>query len=233
MGNVDGATHLNPAGGHLRETQYNQLIGASLLESPMGHSWSEEGNSWGGWYNMMASYRSQLQNTKAPHLVLWTVATTSAGLCYHTAHRQNYGSGDPENPELPEPYAFMRYALASALLDNGYIMYHTGGYNSDNVVWFDEFDLDGTATTSWLGAAIDPPQTNAYQNGVFRRRFENGMAIVNPRTNPDKSLRTAQTITPEAGYKRFVGSQAPSVNNGQNVTSISIDAGDGIILIKQ
>ncbi|HEV8542428.1 MAG TPA: hypothetical protein VGR78_08550, partial [Verrucomicrobiae bacterium] len=95
-----------------------------------------------------------------------------------------------------------------------------------------EFDLAGTSTTSWLGAPIDPPQTVAYQNGVFVRRFQNGMAIVNPRTNPDLSLRSAQTITPPAGYRRFVGNQDRTTNNGAAVTTITIAAGDGIILTK-
>jgi len=51
--------------------------------------------------------------------------------------------------------------------------------------------------------------------------------LVNPKGNG------AQTITLEPGFKRFLGKQAPSVNNGQDVTTITLKDRDGIILLRK
>lgn len=63
-------------------------------------------------------------------------------------------------------------------MDDGYF---SGSTDYNQIVWFDEFDLAGAGTTKWLGKALDPPQTKAWQSGVYRRRFVNGMALVNPK----------------------------------------------------
>lgn len=100
--------------------------------------------------------------------------------------------------------AFMRYALTTTLMGE----------------WFDEFDLK-------LGHAVDPAQWTPWQNGVFRRRFQNGLALVNPHQNPDLAPRAAQTVTVEPGYRRFRGEQDPVTNNGESVTTLTLAAGDG------
>ena len=222
MANVDGQASINF--GNLHEPEYQHKVGAAVHEIAMGYQGSAE-ETYSGWYNMMTSYRTLLANTAAPNIVLMGIASTPDGKAADVAIQPNYGGG--------AAYAFARYALASILMDNGYAEFHPPHtYTETTDIWFDEFDLAGTSTTSWLGAPIDPPQTVAYQNGVFVRRFQNGMAIVNPRTNPDLSLRSAQTITPPAGYRRFVGNQDRTTNNGAAVTTITIAAGDGIILTK-
>ena len=81
------------------------------------------------------------------------------------------------------PYAFARYAMATVSMDDGYMEVHNS-YNAATPPWFDELDLVGTANTRWLSLAVDPPQRGPRQNGVFVRRFETGLAIVNPRTEP-------------------------------------------------
>jgi hypothetical protein len=111
----------------------------------------------------------------------------------------------------------MRYALASALMDDGYFAANDNGYT--NVQWFDEFDVD-------LGHAVDGPQLAPAQNGVYVRRFEKGLAIVNPKDNGP------QTIAIEPGYQRFYGTQDSATNNGQAVTTITLGDRQGIILIK-
>ena len=77
-----------------------------------------------------------------------------------------------------------------------------------------------------MGRAIDPPQSGAWQNGVYRRRFENGMALVNPKGNGTK------TVQIEPGYKRFSGSQDSATNNGQVVESVTLRERDGLILVR-
>jgi len=119
----------------------------------------------------------------------------------------------------PNDYATMRYGLASCLMDNGYYMFSSLIRNYKAQTWFDEFDVD-------LGRAIDPPQFDAWQNGVHMRRFENGMALVNPKGNGTKTVQ----IGP--GYKRFSGSQDPATNNGQVVESVTLRERDGLILVR-
>jgi uncharacterized membrane protein len=63
-----------------------------------------------------------------------------------------------------------------------------------------------------------------YQNGVYRRDFENGIALVNPKGNG------TQTVTLETSYKHLSGTQAPTVNNGQTVTTVTLNDRDGVIL---
>ena len=116
-------------------------------------------------------------------------------------------------------YAIMRYGLASCLMDNGYYYFtpYSRGYTSE--FWFDEYDVD-------LGRAVDPPQYNEWQRGVYMRRFENGMAIVNPKGNGERTVQIG------AGYKRFNGNQDPVTNNGQIAESVTLQERDGLILVR-
>ena len=125
-------------------------------------------------------------------------------------------------------YQGVRYGLASCLLDNGYFYYTPGPYNT--IGWFDEFTVN-------LGAPVAGPNnpTNGtysnggltvWQNGVWRRDFTNGIALVNPKGNGP------QTVTLETTYKHFSGTQDPSVNNGQSVTTVTLNDRDGVILLR-
>jgi len=138
--------------------------------------------------------------------------TTVANAQYNVAAMTVHGPKDD--------YALMRYGLASSLMDNGYYYYtsHEDQYRSS--YWYDEYDVK-------LGRAIDPPQFSAWQNGVHMRRFENGMALVNPKGN---GTRTVQI---EPGYQRFSGRQDSLTNNGQPVGSITLNERDGIILVRR
>lgn len=186
----------------------NQLDGG-LLEGYIGYSWSVEGvdmngvnNGWGSWTQMMDRYRKVMGLVKDPKLVVFNM------------------KGNPTD------YKTARYGLASALMDNAYFDFSDGTGGSvykTSVVMFDEYNLAGTGTTGWLGAAIDPPQTVAWQNGVYRRTFANGIALVNPRGND-------RTVTIEPGYTRFLGVQDPVTNNGQVATSVTLADRDGLLL---
>ncbi|MEM7313445.1 MAG: putative glycoside hydrolase [Planctomycetota bacterium] len=119
----------------------------------------------------------------------------------------------------PRDYKTMRYGLASALMDDGYFMFTSTTRDYEAQHWFDEFEVD-------LGRAVEPPQTQSSQNGVYIRRFEFGMALVNPKGN---GTRTVQI---EPGFKRFNGSQDPATNNGQEVESVRLSERDGLILVR-
>jgi hypothetical protein len=128
----------------------------------------------------------------------------------------------------PDNYRFFRYAFATCLLSNAYFDYAPSEeYMYGTVEWFDEFDLVGTAGTDWLGRAIDDPPTSAWKSGVWRRDFEGGVAIVNPQGNG------VVTIPVEQGLRRISGRQDPQVNNGQPAGEITLQDGDGIILVRE
>jgi hypothetical protein len=179
--------------------QYRQFVHGAFMEHAMGKDWSAE--SWGGWPLVMAWYRQLTANLLPPQAVVFDVWLASTG-----------------------DYRFLRYAFATSLMGDAYFSASTD-YNE--IVWFDEYDLAGTASTKWLGRALDPPQTQAWQQGVYRRRFEHGMALVNPKDNGP------QTVTLEPGYRRFLGNQAPAVNHGEPVTGLTLADRDGILLIAE
>ena len=179
-------------------SQFKQAVGGAFMEHALGESWSVE--TWGGWSTLMGWYRHLKTNLLSPQMVLFDASLPS------TTDYQN-----------------LRYAFASCLMDDGYFSASTD-YNQ--IVWFDEFDLAGTGGTHWLGKAIDPPQTSPWQNGVYRRNFEHGTVLINPKGNGSK------TVTMEAGYHRFTGHQAPGVNNGQAATTVTLLDRDGLFLVK-
>jgi hypothetical protein len=59
---------------------------------------------------------------------------------------------------------------------------------------------------------------------VYRRDFENGIALVNPKGNGPVE------ITLEEEFRRISGKQAPGVNNGQLTKTVKLNDRDGIIL---
>jgi hypothetical protein len=117
-------------------------------------------------------------------------------------------------------YRGFRYGFASALLDDGYYAYHDINKGFSGVVWFDEFDVE-------LGTATSTPPTAAWQQGVWRRDFQGGIALVNPKGNGDKN------VTIEGEFRRINGEQDRAVNNGQAVTKVTLRDRDGIILLRK
>jgi hypothetical protein len=117
----------------------------------------------------------------------------------------------------PTDYKSLRYGLASCLLDDGYFAFTDPAKGYAGVVWFDEYDTK-------LGKPVMPPATTAWQKGVYRRDFENGIALVNPKGNGPVE------VTLEEDFRRINGKQAPTVNNGQLTRKVMLQERDGIIL---
>jgi len=125
-----------------------------------------------------------------------------------------------------DDYQFFRYAFATCLMNAAFFDYSPANeYIFGTVEWFDEFDLAGKADTNWLGLSISDPPKRPWQKGVYRRDFENGVALVNPRGNGKV------TVTIEDGFRRINGKQDPVVNNGRQTNQITLKDGDGIVLI--
>lgn len=116
-------------------------------------------------------------------------------------------------------YQALRYGLASCLMDDGYFAFTDTAKGYGTVPWFDEFDAK-------LGKAIASPSLTAWQKGVYRRNFEGGTVLVNPKGNG------AQDVVIEPGFKHLAGKQAPDINDGKPITKIHLLDRDGIVLIR-
>ena len=118
-----------------------------------------------------------------------------------------------------DDFRAMRFGLASALLDDGYFSL-TVTSGAQPAPWIDEFSAP-------IGTAAEPPPTVATPSGIWSRSYSHGLVLVNP------SSSASATIAVPAGYTRLLGSQAPSVNNGQAVSgSVTLAPRDGLLLIK-
>jgi hypothetical protein len=184
--------------------EYSGKIEGGFIEHAMGKNWSFE--TWGNWEELMDRYHLLFNDLADPKFVMFDIVNEERG-----------GIG---------VHQFMRYGLASALMDNGYFSFsESSAYGTAS--WFDEYDLAGTSNSKWLGKALQPPQTDPWEQGVYRRNFQGGVALVNPKGNGQ------QTVTMEAGFKRISGTQDPAVNNGEPVTSITLEERDGILLVRE
>ena len=98
-----------------------------------------------------------------------------------------------------------------------------------------------TATTGlfpkWLGNAVDGQQRDPIQGtNIYRRRFDNGIAILNIDDDEDDAATTVvlATIGIAAGdYKRITGVQDSVFNDGSTVNgNFSLKAIDAVLLEK-
>jgi hypothetical protein len=135
--------------------------------------------------------------------VMNALASPKLGMCVQTG-----SLGD---------YKGMRYGLASCSMEDGYYVYSDVNNTYNGVPWFDEFNFK-------LGAAVSGPSRTAWKNGVYRRDFQNGIILVNPKGNG------ARTVTLETDFIKFKGAQAPTVNNGATVRTVTLQDRDGLFL---
>lgn len=119
---------------------------------------------------------------------------------------------------LATDYKSMRYGLASCLMDDGYFAYHQGF--GPPYAWFDEFDVE-------LGRALAGPSTSPWSQGVYRRDFENGIVLVNPKGNG------RVTVNLERSYRKINGTQDRTVNDGGVVSTVTLDDRAGLILLRE
>jgi hypothetical protein len=117
----------------------------------------------------------------------------------------------------------MRWGLTLALMTGLYyeiLVYRMHGTRW----WYDEFDGgEGIRRRGYLGQPLGGPVKLA--NGVYRRNFQNGIALNN-------STGATQTVSLGGTFKKLRGTQNRTLNNGASVTSVTIPAHDGIILLR-
>jgi len=117
-------------------------------------------------------------------------------------------------------YQGMRYGFASCAMDDGYFAYTDSAKRYYGAPQFDEFNAN-------LGAAVSAPSTSAWQSGVYRRDFANGIVLVNPKGNGQR------TVTLEGDFVKLKGTQDATVNNGATVRQVTLKDRDGIVLLRK
>lgn len=120
----------------------------------------------------------------------------------------------------PKDYRSARYGITSTLMDDGYHSFTDTAKGYTGVVWFDEYN-------SKLGQPVSSPPKKAWASGVYRRDFENGIALVNPKGNGKRE------VTLETEFIALRGTQDPTVNNGRTVRKVTLADRDGIILLRE
>lgn len=118
----------------------------------------------------------------------------------------------------PDDYAFFRYAFCTSLMGEGHFSFSDATVGYSSVPWFDEYDVP-------IGKAIDPPPSGPWTNGIYRRRYERAMALV----NPEAATLTAPV---ERGWSRLKAAQDRVTNNGEKVSELSLGPRSGLLLIR-
>lgn len=150
-----------------------------------------------GFDQMMEDYGQAMDAAAPPKLVTFTAADWPAG-----------------------DFQTMRYGLGATLMDDGYFDIDDGTSSlATHALWFDEFDAP-------LGQPVQPRQTAAWKQGVWRRDFEGGIALVNPKGNGP------QTVDLGGTFRRLAGTQDPTTNSGASVTAVTLADRDGLILLR-
>jgi hypothetical protein len=213
---------------------FDGALGAQEFQSPSGYSWAIE--TWGGGLAMQTYYAHQYSTLASPAYLDFAAAFNpdgSDGLTY-----DSNGNALTSSPA----YQGMRHALAACLMGNGYFEVNGEG-STEN--WFDELAVDpstGAALSypnvdSGLGYLGQPVasaagawQTAAWQKGVWKREFQNGIALWNPKGNGAQTVSLAGL----GPLRQIKGTQAPSVNAGAVVTSgtVTLQDRDGLILLR-
>lgn len=137
-------------------------------------------------------------------------------------------------------FAAMRYLLGVTLFGDGYFSFTENDLHHYHS-YYDEYDVDlGFPTTSMQQIR----STGSSDEGVWARFFTKGAVIVNVDNGSNSvSNNDLQSLSGYAGpYYRFLGGQAPNVNNGQKFDQITLTGedkgskgffGDAIILTKE
>jgi hypothetical protein len=111
-----------------------------------------------------------------------------------------------------------RYAACMAWMDDGAACSEDFSTSSTHYpIWLDEYGVI-------VGSFTDAFQTGPSSNGVWMRRTALGLVLANPDTGP-------HTITIAPGYRSFVGTQDPVLNNGALKETITMPAKSGLLLV--
>lgn len=182
-----------------------------LQEGTIGASWSFETTY--GTTPTIQAYQAQMDFCTSPKKVI--------------IHSYPANSSD---------FQTCRYGLGIALMDDGYYCISVANnYTANNQMWIDEFG--GNPGTNigkgWLGQRNGSRPTAAAINGCWVADFSHGLVILNPKGNGSQTITPAQLnnyLHTAYTFSFFKGIQVPSLNTGAVMGSVTIQAGDAVLL---
>jgi len=191
---------------------YQGMLDGGYLEGGMGEDWSIE--RWGTFADWLSGYRKQMAMFRQP-----TYAVHTCKLPSPWKNRTQFDSAD---------WRFVRYAAcATWTMGDAAVYLYGDGYGWKSILEFDEWD-GGGANYKYLGAPVDGPALEPWQSGCYRRRWQHGWTIVNPKGNGARTLQLGTTMTRLAGRSGYGDT---SVNSGASVTEVTLQERDGIVLL--
>jgi hypothetical protein len=143
-------------------------------------------------------------------------------ILYDRNEQVNIINANIDNNKNKEEYKKMRFGLTSTLLEDGYFSFDLGDKEHAQKWWYDEYDV---ALGNPMEEATSLENFTEYEEGIWMREFEYGIAIVN-------STYTSKYIPLNAEYEKIMGMQDKKINNGAILNSLIIPSRDGIILRK-
>lgn len=122
----------------------------------------------------------------------------------------------------PTDYRSLRWGLSLATIAGAY--YGAIVSSHADLLWFDELDGgEGVRARHWLGAPVSPPVK--HPSGVWMREFQRGLVLNNSSPSP-------RVVTLPGVFRRLVGTQDPSVNNGAEEREVTVPPCDGLFLVR-
>ena len=155
-----------------------------------------------GWKESMRVYNSYQEGLSQPRI---NIINTNTG---------NKGNSND--------FQKIRFGLASTLLLNGYYSFDFGDKDHAQTWWYDEYDVELGKPISAAVSLTNKPQ---FEEDVWRREYENGIALANPTSQ-------AQDVDLGGEYEKIKGSQDPAVNNGAIVSQVNLKAKDGLVMFR-
>lgn len=155
-----------------------------------------------GWEETMRVYNSNQEGSTQPRINIINANTGNTG----------------KNNDFKK----FRFGLASTLLINGYYSFDFGDKDHAQTWWYNEYDIE-------LGKPLSPAVSlngaSQFKPGIWRREYENGIALVN-------SGAESQDIDLGGEYEKIKGAQDTSVNDGAIVNEVSLKAKDGLVMLR-
>ena len=207
------------------------VLEGGAIEHAIGKSFSIE--SYGGSLKLQQWYQTALKNFGGNKLLLLSQGNVQA----NGSDPLTFSSGVPSS--WSPAYQGARYGITAALMNNGYYCPDYGSYDEETTTnrrWFDEFD-NGGAGEGYLGYPVSNSkgyaQTGAWSNGVWKREFQYGVVLWNPKGNGSRTVNVGSLVSPHGltGVKHIYGRYEHTVNNGAVVTSVTLRDRDGVILL--
>jgi hypothetical protein len=132
-------------------------------------------------------------------------------------------NSNTDNTGKKDDYKEMRFGLVSTLLGDGYYSFDYGDQAHNQLWWYDEY-------SNFLGKPIGSAynikdNSTTIKEGIWRRDFKNGIVLLN-------TTGVNQTISFNEEFEKIHGSQDPAYNDGSIIQSVTLDARDGVILLR-